>query len=777
MTDNPDIIPDRLMGDVWPTAQPGMELSDYGSAEMIADAKAEVRSMTTLRLVYTAGKFGLDDAGGIKVVQRFTNDGGQWQINDPTAMNYVTAVASNGVSLDLDVERLGHQRPWDRSLCVTLVKGHIKSGDTITITFGDRSKGGPGLRMPTFCESAHEFRVLVDACATRHYVPLPQRPAIAIVPGPGLTWRALLPGLRRPRTEFALCLRVDDLWGNPSDQIEGTFHLRASEPITGLPETVTFEKGMRSLIVRGLRAAKAGLIRVAVLDASGERLVQSNPLVVRDDALEGYWGDLHGQSGETVGINTIRDYFQFGRDLAMLDVMSHQANDFQIKNAFWEQINEVTAEFDQPGRFVAFPGYEWSGNTPTGGDHNVFFRHEGRRMRRSSHALLLDRSDISDDMNTTEALFEALKDEDCVLYAHVGGRPANIGRTDGGALRTSVEVHSDWGTFEWIMADSFELGYRHGLVCNSDGHKGRPGASHPGASSFGAFGGLTCFLANDLTRDGIFDAMRKRHHFGTTGCRLHMDVNAHFTGPARRFDRDPRLEEAPFAAVANAMMGDIVAVADPSCRFSASVVAASPLLSIDVLRGMDVVHTQRPYAAKDLGNRYRICFHGAEYRGRGRQTVWKGIARLDGATIRRFETVNAWNHDKTLRQSGPDSVEFDLLTTGNFVGFDIWVDGSQGSVDIHTDLVSRKIDLARIGIDPVVVGAGGLDRKITVRRLPETLSALSLAASVTVGLHDDRDTPLWIRVATEDGHLAWSSPIYLFRDAENKAKASGQGSG
>ena len=48
--------------------------------------------------------------------------------------------------------------------------------------------------------------------------------------------------------------------------------------------------------------------------------------------------------------------------------------------------------------------------------------------------------------------------------------------------------------------------YKVGFVANSDGHKGRPGASHPGPSTFGAYGGLTCVLAESLTRDAVFDA-------------------------------------------------------------------------------------------------------------------------------------------------------------------------------------------------------------------------------------------------------------------------------
>lgn len=761
---NPNIIPEHLMGEVWPSVQPGRTRGDLGSVRIEPSEPARVRSMQTYRLVYTVGRFGLDDTGGLKVVQRFTHDGGDWQITDPGAMNHVTASASNGVLLDIEIERSGHQRPWERSMCITVRKGHLRQGDTIVIVLGDRSKGGPGLRMPTFCESAHEFRVLVDPCATRQFMPLRERPAIEILPGEQHAWRAILPTLRKPGAKFPLTLRADDLWGNPSDLVEGNFGLAATGPLDGLPERIEFRRGQRALRIAGLTATGAGVIRVALSDDAGNVLVRSNPLVVREGVLEAFWGDLHGQSGETVGVNPIREYFTFGRDLAALDVMGHQANDFQIKAAFWDEINTVTAELHQPGLFVTFPGYEWSGNTPTGGDHNVFFRHEGRPIVRSSHAMLEDRSDLDCDANTTTELFDALSGEDCVVYAHVGGRPANIAQCDGAALRTAVEIHSDWGTFEWIMADSFDLGYRHGLVCNSDGHKGRPGASHPGASSFGAFGGLTCFLASELTRDGIFDAMRRRHHYGTTGGRLHLDVTAEFASAARLFESDPRLGEARSNPAETAMMGDIVAVSGDSLELHVSAQTQSPLLSIDMLRGMECVRTVRPYGPDALGRRYRICFHGAEYRGRGRETRWHGHARLQDAQIERFETVNAWNHDSLLRARDPQLVEFDVETTGNFIGFDIWLDCDGGEISVVTGHASGRIDLGSMGCEPLVLEAGGLHRKVTLQRLPDTLETCSLEASAQIALNEEGDTPVWTRVATEDGHLAWSSPIYAFRD-------------
>ena len=213
--------------------------------------------------------------------------------------------------------------------------------------------------------------------------------------------------------------------------------LRSSEPIEGLPDTIRFPAGDRALKIGDLHVGQDCTVRITVSDQEDKELATSNPLVVRQGAIAGYWGDLHGQSGETVGINPIREYLEFARDLAFLDVTSHQANDFQVRNEFWSQINDISEELEVNGEFVVFPGYEWSGNTPVGGDHNVFFRHENRQIRRSSHALLTDRSDIETDVSTSKELFEALKDEDCVLYAHVGGRPADISFAHDPVLRTS----------------------------------------------------------------------------------------------------------------------------------------------------------------------------------------------------------------------------------------------------------------------------------------------------------------------------------------------------
>ncbi len=255
-------------------------------------------------------------------------------------------------------------------------------------------------------------------------------------------------------------------------------------------------------MIEGLTADKPGTYRIEMLDDAGGVMATTNPIrIVEPEAgqLLHFWGDVHGQSEETIGTGSARQYMDFARNKAFVDVTGHQGNDFQITKEFWAELNGIIGEYNEPGRFVTLPGYEWSGNTFLGGDRNVFYMTEDRPIYRSSHALINDNSDADTDCGTAGELFEKLieNNENVVCLAHCGGRYADVKVAHDGRVETAVEVHSSWGTFEWILHDALEMGYRMGVVCNSDGHKGRPGASYPGSSKFGAIGGLTCFLISE----------------------------------------------------------------------------------------------------------------------------------------------------------------------------------------------------------------------------------------------------------------------------------------
>ena len=621
-----------------------------GTARLLEPGPYEAGSLASLTLVYTAGRFGIDDTGSLKIGFRFATDFGPVQLTEPAGIGYTTVEASNGATFETRWEFKRNIRPWSRALYVGVVKDFLAPGDTITIRFGDRRFGAPGIRIQTYCEDAFEFRVFADPVATYDYVALPDSPTIAIVPGPGHHWQAIAPTLVRAGEPFRLAVKVDDQWGNPSDRVDARIRLVASRPIAGLPETMTLTPGTFGAAADGLVCTEPGDVLIRLLADNGTELTCANPLraVLMSAHQLHYWGDTHGQSNETLGTNSARRYFAFGRDMAHLDVMGHQGNDFQITGDFWRELNKLTAEFDEAGRFVCIPGYEWSANTAVGGDRNVHFRREGETIHRSSHAQIAGAGDLADeasDAHDAVALVAALDGKDCVVVAHVGGRYANIKFAHDGRLETAVEVHSAWGTFEWLLRDAFEAGYRVGVVANSDGHKGRPGACYPGASFFGSYGGLTCFLAGRLDREAIFEAMRRRHHYATTGNRALLDVRVALDGEAERFLRDPALGPAQSEPARELTMGDIARTRDSEVELAIEVVGSAPIERVDIWDGLDHRETIRPYAPGDLGARYRLVYEGAEYRGRARTTVWDGHLEISGNRILKAGQINISNDE------------------------------------------------------------------------------------------------------------------------------------
>ncbi len=736
-----------------------------GSAVIEPTGAFEAGCFQSFTLTYTAGYFGIDDTGSIKIVHRFASDMGRPQFDDPGAANFVSAEASNQAVLDMRYDTKDNIRPWDKALYIKVVRGFLRQGDRITVRFGDPRQGGPGMRLQTFCEGTFEFKLLVDAFATYNYVELPDSPEIAIVPGPPAAWKAVLPTLRRVGDAFDLRLKGEDRWGNPSDRCDQTLTLRPSRPMDGLPDSVTFKPGQFFSVIGDLSTEEPGEVTIDLLDEAGTALATSNPLrIVESAELLPYWGDLHGQSEETIGTNSARAFFEFARDKAFLDAASHQGNDFQITTPFWNHLNELSREFDADGRFVVFPGYEWSGNTGLGGDRNVLFMEEGRQIRRSSHALVDDLSDVESDVNSAAALFDALKDEDCVVFAHIGGRYADIVMAHDVRLERAVEVHSAWGTFEWLVDDGFEQGYRVGIVCNSDGHKGRPGASFPGASLFGAYGGLTCMLATGLTRGEIMDSLRRRHHYGTTGCRMILETRAIFDSAAELFDDDPNLGPAASRRTTRAMMGDIVRSDADAVTFAIDAVASAPFERMEIRNGLETIETFRPFDAGSLGKRIRVVWEGSEYRGRGRETIWDGSVRLDGNAFECLRPINFYNLDKRFDQTAPGSLEWTALTTGGIGGFDAWLaDARSGTIRIDTALVQCEIPISDIGLEDPVFDAGGIGRRIRIFRLPDDNAHRRVSIERRMALKEVGDNALYVCLTQEDGHRIWSSPIYIFR--------------
>ena len=714
----------------------------------------------SVALVYTAGHFGIDDSGSIKVCFRSATDQTRLQLIDPSAAGYVSVATSTGAAVKTWFESNRNIRPWHHTLYVQCNR-FLAEGDTITIRFGDRSGGGPGLRAQTFVEHSFEFRVHVDAFATYDYVPLPQdrQPVLALVAGVAARHVAVLPTLRDVSDMFALCLKAEDRWGNPTGLKAGTVYLRSSCPVSGLPDSVDLEAADGVVRLDGLRVDTPGSLVITVHDSDGVEIACSNPLITRVGvAHRHYWSDMHGQSEETVGTNSAREYFAFARDKGMVDICGHQGNDFQITDTFWDELNALTREFDEPGRFLAIPGYEWSGNTSVGGDHNVWYRDEGRPIYRAHRALVPHDGNPADDCLDARALFDRLQDEDALVVAHVGGRYADVRYAHDARLEPSVEVHSAWGTFEWIVADALAEGYRIGIVAGSDGHKGRPGASYPGASKFGSYGGLTCHLLPELSRDALFTAFRQRRHYATTGCRAFVDLRlSRFGGGTRSLPLGEELTQT-------AEIGDIIAAKGEAAQLHLTVEGHCGIERIEIWDGLDrLCLLTEGLEARRTGNRLRIQCEGAEYKGRGRLVNWDVTAHVHGAAIRKISAINFWNPDRRPVVDG-QTVSWSNVTTGGTHAVDLWLeDFDKARLQFQSVQAGFEIDLSSFETGEHHVDCGGLGKGVRLQRLPDQPLSHCMTIDRVIALPATGEARIFARIVFEDGHMAWTSPIYISR--------------
>ncbi|MBT5876490.1 MAG: DUF3604 domain-containing protein [Candidatus Latescibacteria bacterium] len=679
-------------------------------------------SNITVRYSYVAGH-PIDDTGYLKIVFRFAGDFGMPQFSEPSAPNYCAVSTTANCRVDPRWDAKGHTRPWGRALFLKVMGGFVDSGEEIHITFGDRTGGSPGWQTQTFCETSFEFKTLVDPVATYQFKELETSPTMAIVAGPPSRMVCIAPSHITTGTTFDYHIKTEDRWGNP----------------TGPPYRLT-HSGFD----------EAGIQTIEASDSASGLTAKSNPIDVSDDAQTRWWADFHGQSEETVGTNSVEAYFGFARDFALVDIAGHQGNDFQITESFWQTINDTTATFHAPGSFVTFPGYEWSGNTPLGGDRNVFYASEGRAISRSCGDLVPAEVGMRPHSRTAEDLFAFLKSEKGVgsaqrhafVVPHVGGRYSDLAMHSR-EFEWNVEVHSAWGTFEWLAQDAFRLGYRVGICANSDGHKGRPGASYPGASKFGSYGGLTCVLSEELTRESVMSALQARHCYATTGNRSLVDV---------------RLKSSDGVIAA---MGDVLGSNGSALKLHIDVTGTGPVERVDVMNGIRHLKTLRPYTDQELGQRLKIIWAGAEVRGRDRAVTWDGDLTLEGTEITDVTAVNFWNQNNPLVQTSSQKLSWRSITTGGLSGFILTLDSLRGSLAVNTTQGRLCCDVNKIGYEPILREYGGINKQISIFRLPDQPSSHKFTATVPIDDLAAGDNPIYIRVTQEDGHMAWTSPIYV----------------
>jgi hypothetical protein len=491
-----------------------------------------VRSLDRFRIHYEVGPLGIASGGAVYVLVSPFWEWSPPQVVEPAQRGY-TEVRASAEDIVLDTAVV------DENLLSIQVGGRpLLAGERIEIVYG----AGPGQALTDrYAERDSVFWVQVDGDGDGTRRVVRDSPVIDVLPGPPAQLLLHLPTVARPGERVWGVAAFVDASLNAGMPVNA--ELRFVDPPSGieLPEKLVFEPGDRGRKRFEARAHEPGLYRVVARVDDMELEVASNPMLVTADGPRVLWGDLHGHSNFSDGTGVPEDYFAYARDVSALDVVALTDHDhwgmlpLVDHPELWSEIREQTRRFYEPGRFVTLLGFEWT-SWIYGHRHVLYRGDEGD---------LYDSIDPGTEHPTQ--LWDALAKagHDALTFAHhSGGGPVATDWSIAPDPRFEplVEIVSIHGNSEALDApqvlhepvpghfvrDALARGYTLGFVGSGDRHDGHPGAYQVEPPQ----GGLAAIIAEEPTREAVFEALRARRVYATNGARilLRMALSGHPMG-------------------------------------------------------------------------------------------------------------------------------------------------------------------------------------------------------------------------------------------------------
>jgi len=294
-------------------------------------------------------------------------------------------------------------------------------------------------------------------------------------------------------------------------------------------------------------------------------------------------GDLHRHtelSGDGSGDGSLDDLYRYALDAAAMDyahVGDHQMGSDEEYN--WWITQKSNDLYYMPQRFVPLYGYERSVWWPNG-HRNVIWAERGKPV------LPIGAAERKGDANSGPILYPYLRKTDGIATSHTSATEQGTDwRDNDPALEPIVEIYQgfesnyehDGAPRSWKQGESpVHQGLRpQGYVWNAwaKGFKLGVQASSDHVSTHSSY---ACILVEEFTRQGLLDAMRKRHTYAATD-NIVMDFRV-------------------VAKDVNALMGDVVNIIEAP-KLQVRIIGTAPIKQIDVIKNNAFIHKLNPNQA------------------------------------------------------------------------------------------------------------------------------------------------------------------------------------
>ncbi|NOZ21074.1 MAG: DUF3604 domain-containing protein [Planctomycetes bacterium] len=514
------------------------EKAGLGTMTIEPSEPVEAGRTGTWTLTYTAGEAGIAAGGGFRIMPPVTEPGNhymlvRWQLNAVSASGPEDGEVSAEI---VELNRGRYDGAYAYIIEVKNLGRALKVGEQISVTLKHAVASRfamPGGRFEVEVDPTGEGRY---SCVEKHLAKdelseivsrfrLPDPPAIDVVPGPAVALRVAALPKPDKQGKVRLVVSARDAFMNRAAGFRGRVVFDTEEQVTELPEEYEFtEEDRGAHTFEGITVPEKGVFRIKakIVDRPVEGI--SSP-IAPDFPMPVFFGDVHCHNWIDRSPAGAAALYEHARNVAGLEfVAMSDTSPHKVAN------REVTRRYHEPGRFATVFAQEWADGESA--DHrNVYFRDDpGDEVVRAPNSM---------------ALFEKYRGRDVIVIPHtpnidclVGWKHADWSRHDP-ELQRLVEIFQIRGACEeegpvgsgpkgghgGSARTALARGLRIGFVGGTDSHRqtaGGPGHElHPLVESTGPmFWGQTAVLAPELTREAVFDALRDRRCYATSGARI-----------------------------------------------------------------------------------------------------------------------------------------------------------------------------------------------------------------------------------------------------------------
>jgi len=708
-----------------------------GRAYFATDEPIVAGLMGTVHLIYETGKNGLQKGATILVAAGVAANQAlePVQSDDPSGAGYVT------VSSNLDNVRFNIK--CTNIVLIELADGSLREGDKIDIKLGDKSQGGAGYQYSTRSNRNWRFTVAVDVEGNGEFKRVKELPTKVVIGGDAVKLSAYAKANPDLNSYFNVTLVAFDAFDNPSHSYRGSVAFSSPNDNIRLPSMYTFSKADEGHHTFPVSVSEEGIFFIDIEDEVNGMKCRTNPVVPNFTGSDYklYFGDIHSHTSESDGYGSIQENYEWARDIRNLDFTS--LSDHAEASLCGETMNDVKMQrqwdaarfYNNTGNFVTLLGNEWT-DWNKYGNHNVYFLEDDQPLLGC---------DIPG-CETLEGLISTLGEREYFIVPHhtrICIDWNNFEYKKYPSVFPIMEICSHWGSNEWqkgrvawarkgkgdVARTALAMGIKFGFIGSSDNHQGRPGGwIHTHREDARAV-----VFAKNLTRKDIFEAMKNRRTYATTGKHILLDVkiNGHMMGEEFQSDEPRKIE--------------------------VRVVGETNLRKVEIIKNGEVLY-QNTGADSDISY-YRIEWHSQK------DLNWGGsLKNLDGD----FFEVQPYYFDKLEGLQSITDREISWTSTtneleGDVDGFIFGVKNKNSKVQLQTEIKSFDILLKDLENSPLEYVDDSEGIKIIIQKEDTPLNRID-ASFIYVDNEKTKtsDTDYYyVRITQVDDNFAFSSPIWV----------------